>query len=83
MSDLTLRVRSILDSPPRPAPDYDRLKANVESGEGGDLEALINYLNFFEFMAALCQQGQLKLSEIGQMFDYYLRNLKSTPFVYD
>ena len=76
------RIRSILDSWRHPTPEFKRLESDVQNdSESPDVDALINYLNFFEFIAVLWKRGQLKENEICELFDYYLRNLKSVAFV--
>lgn len=75
-------IRKILDSPPRPSLEYQRLESDIESGtDGPHVEALNNYLNFFEFVAALQKRGALSQGEILDLFDYYLRNLRRTSFL--
>lgn len=39
-------------------------------------EAVVDYLNFFEFIGSLNKMGQLTKEEIEMMFDYYLRLMK-------
>lgn len=41
-----------------------------------DDEKLTDYLNFFEFIATLESEGQLKQKDVSNLFDYYLK--KST-----
>lgn len=41
-------------------------------------EKLTDYLNFFEFIATLEAGGQLKRQDVENLFDYYLRKLKSS-----
>jgi hypothetical protein len=45
------------------------------------LEPLVNYLNFFEFVASLWKLGQLRQKEVEMMFEYYVRNLADEPEV--
>jgi hypothetical protein len=44
-------------------------------------EKLVNYLNFFEFVASLWKMDQLSKQEIILLFDYYIRLLKRHPEV--
>ncbi|HZI66558.1 MAG TPA: hypothetical protein VFF17_08335 [Thermoanaerobaculia bacterium] len=45
------------------------------------LEPLVDYLNFFEFVASLWKLGQLKTVEVEMMFEYYIRDLAKKPEV--
>jgi hypothetical protein len=38
-------------------------------------EKLVDYLNFFEFIASLWKLRQLPINEIQMMFDYYIRRI--------
>lgn len=40
-----------------------------------------DYLNFFEFVGYLLEQGQVTKGEIIGLFDYYLRSLKNEPLI--
>ncbi|MGI0085792.1 MAG: hypothetical protein ACREBQ_11995, partial [Nitrososphaerales archaeon] len=40
-----------------------------------------DYLNFFEFLAYLEESRQVERAEILGIFDYYVKNLKSSPAV--
>lgn len=42
---------------------------------------LADYLNFFEFVAFLEKENQLRRAEINALFDYYLKCLKKHPRV--
>lgn len=78
-SDRFKRIRYILDYEPAEA---QRLYDDLGSNEGDDLsEALVDYLNFFEFVCALESLGQLKQREIEMIFDYYLRLILQRPVV--
>jgi hypothetical protein len=46
-------------------------------------EKLSDYLNFFEFIAALEKSKQLSLNEIKLLFAYYLDRIKQTPICLD
>ncbi len=66
------RVRRLMDE--------ERLEAEMKSGNQAAQtaleEAIVDYLNFFEFIGSLHQMGQLSRDEIDMMFDYYLRLMK-------
>jgi hypothetical protein len=70
----------------RAALDYDgearrELLRCVESDpeNAKALEPLVDYLNFFEFLAVLWTMKQLSLDEIQLLFGYYLRRLAEEP----
>lgn len=44
-------------------------------------EHLVDYLNFFEYIASLHTMGQISQEEIERMFDYYLRLISERPVV--
>jgi hypothetical protein len=44
-------------------------------------EALVDYLNFFEFVASLRRLGQIRSKEVEMLFRYYLSLLHRHPFV--
>jgi len=46
-------------------------------------EDLVDYLNFFEFIATLWKTGQLETEEILMMFDYYIRCLNHNSVIRD
>jgi len=60
--------------------DLQKLRASIDgSAPDPDLEEeLVDYLNFFEFVAGLQQSRQLTPDEVDRLFNYYLRILKST-----
>lgn len=41
-------------------------------------EKLTDYLNFFEFIATLESDGQLKYADVSNLFDHYLKKLKNS-----
>ena len=45
------------------------------SGNSQLEEKLVDYLNFFEFIASLWKLKQLKKNEVLMLFDYYLKNI--------
>lgn len=49
----------------------------VEANE----EQLVDYLNFFEFIASLHTMGQIRQQEIERLFDYYLKLISDRPVV--
>ena len=44
-------------------------------------EQLVDYLNFFEFVATLQKNGHLKFTEVNQLFGYYLKAIKCNNFL--
>jgi len=44
-------------------------------------EKLVDYLNFFEFIASLWKLRQLPIEEIQMMFDYYIRRIGTHGFL--
>ena len=53
----------------------------IQAGDGAvtdDEETLTDYLNFFEFIATLRYEGQLKKKDVFNLFDYPLRKLKTS-----
>lgn len=74
------RIRMILDyeSPE----DIKGLQRALETHSDPELEeAMVDYLNFFEFVASLHQLRQLTTQEVRMVFDYYIRRLGDHPFV--
>lgn len=62
--------------------DIERLKATLKSDCEAQLEEqLVDYLNFFHFIASLWKLGQLPLKEIQMMFQYYICRLADFPFL--
>ncbi len=57
----------------------DCLRAEPENARA--LEPLVDYLNFFEFVASLWKLGQLKTEEVEMMFEYYIRDIAKKPEV--
>jgi hypothetical protein len=69
------RVRFLLDYQP---PEYESLKQAVEAGEADErAEQVVDYLNFFEFVASLWRLGQISLRDVRMLFEYYLKNISS------
>lgn len=74
------KMRSILDY--RKEPEFSKLRSALARDSRHQLvEDLVDYLNFFEFVAGLWQLGQITLLELRMVFDYYLNNLASIDFV--
>lgn len=57
------------------------IRTNPENAK--TLEPLVDYLNFFEFVASLWRLGQLKTDEVEMMFEYYIRDLGKKEEVMD
>lgn len=43
-----------------------------------DEEKFTDFLNFFEFIADLQEEKQVSLKDVTNLFDYYLREIKSS-----
>jgi hypothetical protein len=57
-------------------------KSNAKQLENRELvEAFVDYLNFFEFIANLWNLKQLSLDEVKRAFAYYIRRLGDHDFV--
>jgi len=64
--------------------EIDRLINGLASEkEHGLEEQLVNYLNFFEFIANLWLLKQVPLLEIKMMFEYYILKLEEHDFIMD
>lgn len=64
--------------------DIEKLIKAINSTNDHDLEEqLVNYLNFFEFIANLWLLKQVPLREIKMMFEYYIRRLEEHDFIMD
>lgn len=76
------KIRRILDY--QTEPEFSRLRQAALDGTYDELvEELVDYLNFFEFVASLERLGQLKQREISVLFQYYLSLLRKHDFVRD
>jgi hypothetical protein len=73
-------TRALLDYPSAERDELFRCLAS-DPDNARALEPLVDYLNFFEFVASLWQLGQLKTEEVEMMFEYYLRDLAKKPEV--
>jgi hypothetical protein len=74
------RTRAILDYS---GAEREKLRQCLESDpeNATALEPLVDYLNFFEFVASLWKLNQLKTEEVEMMFEYYIQNLAKAPDV--
>lgn len=80
-------IRRILDWQEQNKEEYKNLVHAASKVVNGDqsitkkeqeaIESLVDYLNFFELIGSLVELGQLKLSEVDKMFNYYICNIKS------
>lgn len=71
-------IRILLDYK-KPESDYEKLKVLFPGNEDGEYklqEKLVGYLNFFEFLATLVMNNQLRKEEVRMVFGYYILNLK-------
>jgi hypothetical protein len=79
-TDTYKRMRRITDYETQP--EFGDLRETLRVEGGGDLEeALVDYLNFFEFIASLWRLHQLKLREISMIFEYYILRLRDHDFI--
>ena len=53
-------------------------KINLENSVSKQEEQVTDYLNFFEFVAMLYEGGQLRKKDLFNLFEYYLRKLKTS-----
>lgn len=59
-----------------------RLKNGLENDCEDELvESLVDYLNFFEFIASLWKLGQLPIKEIAMVFEYYILRIGDYDFL--
>lgn len=71
------KIRQVLEAK---GEDYVALRqALTDNQTNDDVELLVDYLNFFEFVGSLRKLGQLSSDEIDLLFDYYLRQLAGDP----
>lgn len=73
-------TRALLDYP---STEREKLFRSLvaDPDNAATLEPLVDYLNFFEFVASLWKLGQLRMGEVEMMFEYYLRDLAKKPEV--
>ncbi|MEM0930616.1 MAG: hypothetical protein AAGI89_15110 [Pseudomonadota bacterium] len=63
---------------------FEQLKDNIVSrGYSDNVEKLVDYLNFFHFIATLWDTNQLTEKEIRSLFNYYLKLLTKHDFIVD
>lgn len=74
------RIRRILDR--ESCEDIEGLRTALETHSDQELEeAMVDYLNFFEFVASLHQLRQLTTQELRMVCDYHIQRLGDHPFV--
>ncbi len=62
--------------------EYINLKQILNTNEDLELQGnLVDYLNFFEFIATLKEKRQLKITDINMVFGYYINDLKDSDFI--
>ena len=81
--DTYKEIRLIIDYE---TPTYDDLIEAIKADTKPELqEKLVDYLNFFEFIATLNKTRQLNIEEINLVFGYYIqiidKNIVITDFV--
>ena len=85
-SEKYAEIRKLLDYK-KPEERYqalaDSFPNNEESNNIDDEEKLVNYLNFFEFIAVLEKRGQLTIGEINDTFGYYILTLNQHKWLKD
>lgn len=73
-------MRHIVDYEPKP--EFGNLREAVTKGGSDELaESLVDYLNFFEFVASLWKLRQLSTREIAMVFEYYIVQLENHDFI--
>lgn len=55
----------------------------LQQGDPARSEPIVDYLNFFEFIAGLWVMNELSKEEICRLFDYYLRLIVRRPAVHE
>lgn len=74
------KVRQIIDY--EREEEISRLKNALENDCDDELvESLVDYLNFFEFIASLWQLKQLTINEIAIFFEYYILRIGHYDFL--
>lgn len=79
-NDRFKRIRRLIDF----APDEEIEKLAYQALneiESDEHEALVDYLNFFEFIAVQVKNRNIRRDEVFDMFDYYIRLLGRHEFV--
>jgi len=60
--------------------DYDELPDKLSGpNQRENEEKFTDFLNFFEFIGVLYSRRQIKLEEVYEIFDYYLKKIKVDP----
>jgi len=60
--------------------DYDELPDKLSGpNKRENEEKFTDFLNFFEFIGVLYSRRQIKLEEVYEIFDYYLKKIKVDP----
>jgi hypothetical protein len=74
------KIRQIIDY--EREEEIGKLKNGIENDcEDELIESLVNYLNFFEFIASLWKLGQLPIKEIAMVFEYYILRIADYEFL--
>jgi hypothetical protein len=74
------KIRQIIDY--EREEEIGKLKNGIENDcEDKLIESLVNYLNFFEFIASLWKLGQLPIKEIAMIFEYYILRIGDYEFL--
>lgn len=62
--------------------DLEHLRKALDTHGNQQLEEeLVDYLNFFEFIATLWKLEQLPIEQVRMMFDYYIQRLGDYDFI--
>lgn len=78
--DYYKKIRQIIDY--ERENDIEKLKNGIENDcEDELIEELVNYLNFFEFIASLWKLKQLTIKEIAMVFEYYILRIAEYEFL--
>ncbi len=73
-SDRYKEVRRWIDSQ-----EIENKTTSDDTSISEDEEKLRDFLNFFEFMANLEAEKQISTKDVSNLFNYYLRKIKSSP----
>ncbi|MEQ8936499.1 MAG: hypothetical protein RIE56_11990 [Amphiplicatus sp.] len=73
-------TRRLLDY--QPAEEIAALRRDIDANVGSEgVEALVDYLNFFELIAIQVKDGQISEREVVDIFDYYIRRLFAHDYI--
>ncbi|MEQ8178074.1 MAG: hypothetical protein RIC52_03355 [Amphiplicatus sp.] len=73
-------VRRLLDY--EPPDELAALRRDIDANVGSEtVEALVDYLNFFELIAIQVKDKQISEREVVDIFDYYIRRLAGHDFI--